>query len=510
VIDATPLLRGYARRRLAALDALDTAATQARQLRRLLRRAQATRFGRAHRFAGIGSVTEYQRQVRLRPYEALWEEWWQPAFPRLAGATWPGRIPWLALSSGTSSGTTKYIPVSPAMARANRRAALDVLVWHAAGRPDSRVLAGRSFVLGGSTALTRLRPGVRAGDLSGIAASEVPWWARRRTFPPPHLALIEDWDRKIATLAPLSLAQDIRSLSGTPSWLLLFLERLAALRPDLPRRLDAFYPGLELIVHGGVGFAPYAGRFAAWIGDAAIATREVYAASEGFIAIQDRGPGEGMRMIPDNGLFYEFVDPAAIGDPRAPRRWIGDVRAGREYALALTSNAGLWSYLLGDIVMLTGTAPPRLLVTGRTSDTLSVAGEHVTGREIDTAIAAAGRAIGAEVGEYAAAAHLPGAGARAGHIFVIEFAEPPASADLRRFAAALDATLTRLNADYRAHRQGGYGMLEPEVRLASPGSFAAWMRRRGRIGGQNKVPRVIGDPALLQDLLAFIAPGPAR
>lgn len=504
MMDTTPLLRLYAGRRLAQLEAQDAAAVQARLLRRLLRRAQSTEFGRAHGFASIDSVAAYQRQVPLRRYETFWEEWWQPAFPCLAGVTWPARIPYFALSSGTTSGVTKYIPVSRAMIRANRRAALDVLVWHVANRHDSRVLGGKSFVLGGSTALAKLGRGVRAGDLSGIAAAEVPWWARRRYFPAPDLALIEDWECKVATLAPLSLEQDIRSLSGTPSWLLLFLDHVAALRPDLPRRLDVLYPGLELIVHGGVSFAPYRSRFAGWFAGTRICTREVYPASEGFVAIQDRGSDEGLRMLLDNGLFYEFVDPAEIDNPHA-RYWVGDVQAGREYALVLTSNAGLWSYVLGDTVTLCTTSPPRLLVTGRTAYMLSVTGEHVIGREIDAAIEAAARAAAVTVVEYAAAPLLPESGARAGHIFIVELAARPEAVDIPRFAGTLDQTLARLNADYRAHRQGEYGMLAPTVRLVRPGTFAAWMRHRGRLGGQNKVPRVINDPALLDDLIGFSA-----
>jgi len=494
MIDATPLLRGYARHRLAQLARLDPVRAQTAELRRLLRVAAGTRFGRAHGFSGIGSVREYQRRVPLRRYEAFWEEFWRPAFPTLRGITWPTRLPFLALSSGTSSGATKYLPVSPQMARANSRAALDVLAQHAGHFPNTRLLAGRNLMLGGSTALDRLGGGVRAGDLSGIVAWQVPWWARRRFFPPLDIALIPDWDRKIAAMAPRSLQADIHSLSGTASWLLLFFEQLAALHPDRPRRLAAFYPHLELIVHGGVSFTPYREAFAEWLHGSAIRTQEVYAASEGFIAIQDRGPGEGMRLLLDNGIFYEFVEPDALDDPAAGRHWIADARIGRNYALVLSTNAGLWSYVLGDTVELVDRSPPRVLITGRTSYWLSVAGEHLIGRELDMAITTAAAELGTQVADYTAAALPPGDDGRPGHLFVVEFSG--AVPESVTFGQALDRALAAMNADYRAHRPG---LSPPRIVLVPPGAFADWMRRRGRLGGQNKVPRVVELSALSGD-----------
>ena len=315
--------------------------------------------------------------------------------------------------------------------------------------------------------------------------------------------MIEDWESKVATLAPLSLAETITSFSGTPSWMLLFLQKLAALRPG--KRLAELYPALELVVHGGVGFAPYRARFAAWLDGSAAETREVYPASEGFIAIADRGDGEGLRLMLDNGLFYEFVRPADLAGGNPDRRWIADAELGTEYALVLSSNAGLWSYVLGDTVRLIERTPPRLLVSGRTAWSLSVAGEHLIGEELDAATAMAARASGGTVTDYAAAAVPPDAAdPRGGHLFIVELDSAPAGQE-EKFAAALDAALARLNADYAAHRQGGYGLRPPRVMLAPPGSFAAWMRHRNRLGGQNKVPRVVADAALLADLTGFLA-----
>lgn len=476
----------------------DPVATQRQTLAALLRTARRTAFGRTHGFAAIGSVAEYQRRVPLRDYEAFWREYWGPAFPGLRHVTWPGLIPAFANSSGTTQAATKRIPLSAAMLRANGRAALDVLAWHFLARPDSRVLGGRGVFLSGSTVLERLAPGIVAGDLSGIAAARAPLWARGRTLPPPDVARLADWREKMAALAPLALDARVTSISGTASWMLLFFETAAVLHSG-HTRLHHMFPALELLVHGGVGFEPYRSRFADWMAGGAASTREVYAASEGFIAVADRGDGEGLRLLLDRGLFFEFVRPADLGTPDPRRHWIGDAVLGEEYALVLTSNAGLWSYILGDTVRLVSLNPPRVLITGRTAWSLSVAGEHLIGAELDAACAEAARAVGRVLVEYSAAPiHPDAADPRGGHLFAVELDGP---ADAQAFGHALDAALTRLNADYASHRGSSFGLRAPDIRLLPQGRFTRWMEQRGKLGGQNKVPRVVVGPQAWEGLL---------
>jgi hypothetical protein len=499
------LLRAYTRRRAAMLAAQNPVETQLAGLLRLVARARNTRFGREHGFESIRDVGDFQRQVPLRRYEDFWRDYWQPAFPRLGNISWPGTIPYFALTSGTTSGKTKYIPVSPEMNASNRGAVLDLFTWHLQACRDSRLLGGRNFMLGGSTALTELAPGIWGGDLSGIAARETPRWARPWSFPPPKLALLSDWEQKIERLARVSLAEDIRSLSGTPSWVLLFFDKLTALRPGLPGSIGSWYPRFELFIHGGVDFAPYRRRFETIFAGSRADMREVYPASEGFIAIADRGYGEGLRMTLDRGLFYEFVPVEEVDAATPTRHWLATAEPGVNYALALSSNAGLFAYLLGDTVRLVSLDPPRLLVTGRLSYTLSAFGEHLIGEEIERAVAHAAAEIGASVTDYMVGPVFPDASERrGGHRYVVEFAAVPDAEALARFAVLLDASLAHQNADYRDHRAGDFGMRPPELIVAPPGSFAGWMRARGAMGGQHKVPRVSGDGALLHEVESFL------
>jgi len=502
---STPVFRLYAAYRKAQLAGQDAVAVQELQLRKLLRKAEDTRFGRDHGFADIRAVPAFQKRVPLRRYEDFWDGYWKNGFPVLTDCCWPGTVPYFAVTSGTTRDATKYIPCTNEMNAALRWAGADLMVHHVLARPDSDVFGGKSFMLGGSTDLVELAPGVKSGDLSGIMVLQVPWWARSNTFPPRELALLADWEEKIDILARRSVGEDIRSISGTPSWLLIFFDRLAELHPGRGRRLVEYYPRLDLLVHGGVNFTPYRKHFEELLEGSRAELREVYPASEGFIAMADRGEGEGLRLVVDNGIFFEFVPVDELGDPAPARHWLGTVERDVNYAVIVTTCAGLWSYVIGDTVKFIDLDPPRVLITGRTSYFLSAFGEHLIDEEIEDAITAAADFIGAMVADYSVGAVYPQAkGELGGHLYVIEFTGAvPERAPLGRFAAELDRRLCARNDDYKAHRAGGYGMKPPEVRAVQPGTFAAWMKRRGKLGGQHKVPRIITDPDLFADLRRF-------
>ena len=502
MVDWTWLLRAYARRRLRTLHRMNPSGVQERLLMSLVSRAAKTRFGRDHGFATVRSVQDYQSRVPVREYDAFWDEYWEEPFPRLEDCTWPGRMPFFALSSGTTRGDTKYIPVSHEISRANRRAATDVLVHHIAARPHSRILAGRTLVLGGSTGLQVRAPGVQVGDLSGIAAGSVPFWARHRYFPSPDLESIGDWETRIDQVARRSLSEDIRGITGTPSWLLIYCDHLLEVAGKPGGRLAEIYPNLELLVHGGISWLPYRGRFAEHLEGSGAETREVYPASEGFFAIADGADGAGLRLLLDNGVFYEFVPAEEIGNPMPEAHWVGNLETGVNYALVVSTAAGLWRYAVGDTVSIVNRTPPSVLITGRTTWMLSAFGEHEIGAELELAVAEAAQAIGVKVDDFAVGSlHSERAGDRGGHVYIVEFAAGRMeSGRLARFGEVVDSALHRINQDYGAHRAEGWGLDAPRIETMPSGGFAAWMKKRGKLGGQNKVPRVIHDPELLRSL----------
>lgn len=500
MIDFTPALRLYAKQRRSALARADNVAIQRRQLMSLLAKAADTTFGRHHGFAGIRSVEEFQSAVPLRRYDDFWRDYWKPAFPVVENVSWPGRVPYFAVTSGTTSGTSKYIPVTHAMNRSNTKAGLDLFTHHVTARPASGVFGGKSFMLGGSTDLVREADGIWSGDLSGIAIKRLPWWAKQFAFPPVELALITDWEEKVRRLAELAARTDIRVLTGAPPWLLILFDKQQA---NAGRSMTAreLYPNLEMLVHGGMNFQPYRARFEAFLAGGA-ELREVYPASEGFIALQDETPDLGMRLLTDTGLFFEFVPVEELDSVRPTRHWLANVETGVNYAIVLSTCAGCFGYVIGDTVRFVSKAPPRLFITGRTSYSMSAFGEHLIGEEIEDAVTRAATSLRLSLNDFSMGAIFPKQqGELGGHLFVVEFDNLPEPAVIAKFATLIDERLRTLNDDYRAHRADGFGLRAPQVRPVPSGTFAAWMKSRGRLGGQNKVPRIINDQQVFESLM---------
>ena len=507
MLNATSIARLYARRRLRKLARMDPADVQQRQLLGLVGRAARTEFGRDHDFSNIRSVTEYQKRVPLRRYEDFNEKYWKKSFPDLRGVSWPGAVPFFAVTSGTTTGRTKYIPCTHEMVSSNTVAGLDLICHHLSNRPESRVLGGKSFMLGGSTDLVQEAKGIRSGDLSGIMSANLPWWFRGRSFPPDDLTQITDWEEKMTRLVAAIEGEDIRLLGGTPSWLLLFFDQIAQAYGDARPELAKYFPNLELLIHGGVDFKPYRHRFESLIAGTPAELREVYPASEGFIGMADAGPEDGLRLMLDNGLFYEFVPVEELDADRPTRRWVGTVQTGINYAIVLTTCAGLWSYVVGDTVEFVSLDPLRVKITGRTSYMLSAFGEHLIASELEAAIRDGAAAIGAEITDWSVGAiHADNEDSRGGHLYVVEFANaPPSEARMTHFAKTVDTALSKTNEDYEAHRSGDFGMRMPDAIAVPPGTFAAWMKSRGQLGGQHKVPRIINDTEMFDGLREFVA-----
>ncbi|MEM0908666.1 MAG: GH3 auxin-responsive promoter family protein [Pseudomonadota bacterium] len=503
MLNATPFLRRYAEYRAFRRGLKSPADTQTATLLSLVQKASATDFGKAHGFDAIDTVARFQEQVPIRTYDDFLAEYFAPHFPVLNNVTWPGQIPYFAVSSGTSTGRTKHIPVSRQMLRSNARAGTGVLADHVTHYPKSDVLGGKSFLLGGSVAMDDLGEGVKSGDLSGIARLNNPRWSTPFVFPSIQEALASDWDKKMDRLAALSLNEPIKVIAGTPSWLLLFFERLSRVAGG-ERDIAALYPGLELMVYGGMSFRPYQQAFHRWFGSRTVDWREVYSASEGFVASADRGVDEGLRLNLDLGLFFEFVPLEELGSPAPRRFWVGNAPPG-EYALILSTCAGLWAYSIGDVVELLEGSPPRIIVTGRTSYYLSAFGEHLSGAELEAAVLHAAAAIGAEVAEFAVTPLYPQPSRPEGqHLFAVELDQLPDDAARTLFCARLDDALAAGNEDYEVHRRGSVQLLAPDVVMLPKGAFARWMESRGKLGGQNKVPRVLTEGPVRDSFLAFV------
>ena len=477
-------LKAYARRNRKPIA---PTRAQQHQLLELVAKAKDTKFGVDHDFANITTVAEYQSRVPIRTFGQFWADYWSEPFPQLGNVTWPGTIRYFARSSGTTTGESKHIPCSDEMIKANNRGGFEVVIEHLRNNPNSRVSAGRTFLFGGSPTLDELAPGIFAGELSGIAARETPSIAGRdRYYPPPELAAIDDWNTKVDRFAQDCIGKNIRSISGVPTWLQVLFDRAFESAGIDDRRLVSLFPELELITHGGINFEPYQDAFNKLLEGSHAELREVYAASESFIAVADRGPGEGMRLLLDNGLFYEFIDADHLDQPNPKRRWIDNVELDTNYAMIITSCAGLWSYALGDLVRFVDLVTPRILVAGRVSQTMSTFGEHVTGEQLDIAVATAARHLGVTVNDFAIAPVFGTDQAVGRHRYIIEIEGTP-DGDL---GEAIDASLAEQNADYRTKRTNDIVLSAPEVRTVRPGTVASWMTANGKAGGQRKVPRV--------------------
>jgi hypothetical protein len=493
-------LSRYAFHRVRELDEMDVVMAQRRELRRLVRTARNTKFGRDHGFLDIESVADYQRRVPLRTYEQMWNDYWKDCYPRLQGVTWPEFVPYYALSSGTTSGATKYIPVTRQMVASNKKAALTNLAYFLHEHPRATIFKGRIFFLGGSTDLKPNDDGSVYGDLSGIAAREVNEPLRPYFFPSPDVALLGNWEEKVQILAEQSAKLPITVISGVPSWLLTLFDYLKKVTGK--KTIGDVWPTLQLVVHGGAMFDPYRRVFREIIGNDDVVFQDTYPSSEGYVAVEDVRY-QMLRLIPDHGIFFEFVPVEELGTAKPDRHTVANLELGVNYAVVITSCAGLYSYVLGDTVRFERRDPPLLRFTGRTKYFLSAFGEHLISEEIEKAVSIAAEATESLVVDFHVGPIFPTKPNEPGrHRFLIEFTRPPH--DMAQFSQKLDDALHEINKDYVAYRAGSITLGPPEVIAVRWGGFGDWMKSKGKFGGQHKLPRMDNSGKITQEIAAWL------
>jgi hypothetical protein len=495
----TPTLRRLDRARR------DPVGVQRACLEELVRHGRGTAFGHEHRFEEIRSLADFQRRVPVRDYDAF-----QPYIDRLRAGErhvlWDQDVRWFARSSGTSSDKSKYIPVTPDNLRHCHMAGFTrMLASFLHAHPRSGILSGKALTLGGSVRVDEMGDGrACSGDLSAILLSCSPRVAEWARTPSREIALVADFQEKIAKICQACSRLDVTNFAGVPSWNLVLIHKL--LEYNNARFLTDIWPNIELFMHGGINFEPYREQYRELIPSSAMRYVENYNASEGYFAFQDEESDPSMLLTLDNGVFYEFIPASRVDEITggAPRELdtVASVVTGKPYALVISTNSGLWRYLVGDCVEFTSTFPHKIRITGRTKLYINAFGEELMIGNAERALAEACRACGAAVREYTVAPRYMTADRKGSHQWLIEFTESPA--DLDCFTDRLDAALRSVNSDYDAKRTANSTMLRPLVQSLPPGTFLRWMATRERLGGQNKVPRLSNDRHVVDEILSLL------
>ena len=498
----SPAISRLARMRMWRIESAvsNPMAAQREVLQDLVTSAQYTEFGRRYGFSSLFSLRAFKEAVPIHEYDDL-----KPYIERMMDGEqqvlWNTPIHWFAKSSGTTSDRSKFIPISQESLEDNHyKAAKDVLTLYYHFNPDSDLLTGKGLIIGGSHNIHQHNEDTHYGDLSAVLLQNTPFYGNWIRTPELSIALMDEWETKIEKLAQNTIQENVTSISGVPTWTLVLFQRILEITGK--SNMLEVWPNLELYMHGGVSFVPYREQFDRLLGRP-IHYLDMYNASEGFFAAQDDPNEEGMLLFVDHGVFMEFMPAEEYGSPSPQTVGLGDVEVGRNYALVISTNGGLWRYLLGDTVQFTSLRPFRVKVSGRLKQFINAFGEELIVDNSDTAIAHASRQTGVVVRDYTAGPIYFSEGGNGGHEWLIEFESEPA--DLSHFTYELDAALKGVNSDYEAKRHRDIALRMPVVRSLPSGSFNAWLRSKGRLGGQHKVPRLSNDRRYIEEILSLTA-----
>lgn len=459
-----------------------------------------TQYGRDYGVRADTPYALYAQRVPIVTYEEL-----APRIERVRkgepDVLWPGGTKWFARSSGTTGSKSKYIPVTDHnLQKCHFRGGRDVLAVYFDLYPDSKLFFGKGLTLGGSQKSDIEMNGSHSGDLSAILLTRAPIWVDPVRTPSKRVALLADWEAKLAGIAKETLHQNVTSLTGVPSWNMVMLKRMLEISGK--NSLLELWPNLEVFFHGGMNFAPYRPQFEQLIPSPRMHYMENYNASEGYFALQDDPRDDAMLLMLDYGVFYEFIPMTEFF--KASRRAIplADVKAGENYAMVISATNGLWRYLIGDTVTFTSVSPYKIRITGRTKHFINAFGEEVIIDNAESALARACQATGAVVAEYTVAPRFMRLDGCASHEWFIEFAKAPS--DMQAFMELVDSTIQDQNSDYEAKRKNDVTLSFPIARVVPEGTFYGWMASRGKIGGQNKVPRLCNDRTYADSLQAYL------
>ncbi len=478
-------------------------AVQQKVLRRLLNDAAHTTWGCEHGYASIKSYTDYAAAVPLQTYDDL-----KPYIDRMRNGEdnllWHSKVKWYAQSSGTTNDKSKYIPVtSEGLDDTHYRGGADCVAIYLGMNPSSRFFSGKGLILGGSFNEQPNPDGSRVGDLSAVLMQNINPVVNFFRVPSKEVALMREWEGKIEALARDTAHVNVTNLSGVPSWMLVVLKRVLDITGK--QSIDEVWPNVEVFFHGGVSFAPYRSQYKELIKSDRMHYVETYNASEGFFGIQNDLSDPSMMLMIDYGVFYEFVPMAEFGKPNARAVSLTDIELGKNYAMLISTSCGLWRYVIGDTVMFTSKSPYKFRITGRTKHFINAFGEELIVDNAEKGLARACAETGAKVLDYSAAPVYMDEHGKCRHQWLIEFAVMPDSVE--HFAEVLDKTLKDVNSDYEAKRSKDIALQRLEVVVARPGLFNDWLKAKGKLGGQHKVPRLSNTRDIIEEMLAFNARG---
>jgi hypothetical protein len=472
-------------------------------LKRLLNYARYTDFGQHYAFDDLIDYEDYKRRVPVHTYEQLF-----PYIDRMMrgeqNVLWPTEIKWFAKSSGTTNARSKFIPVSPeALEECHYKGGKDLYSIFINNYPETKIFAGKGLGVGGSYRVNEFDPTSSShyGDVSAVIMQNLPPWAEVIRTPSLEVALMDNWEEKIEKLARETAKVNVTHIAGVPTWTVLLLQYIIQL--EKKNSILEVWPNLEVFFHGAVSFKPYRKLFEMIIPNEQMIYWETFNASEGFFGIQDEKDSDDLLLMLDYGVFYEFI-PVEEAEKSYPEAvCLADVEIGKNYAMVITTNAGLWRYNIGDTVKFTSTSPYRIKISGRTKHFINAFGEEVIIENAEAAITHACEQTGAVIDNFTAAPIYLDKGKRGGHEWIIEFIKQPR--DLNEFTHLLDDTLRKTNSDYDAKRSNDLALIAPTIHTVAEGTFYNWMKKRGKLGGQNKVPRLSNSREFVEDILAMVA-----